>query len=752
MRRLAVWLTIVVLPVPLGLPATAGADVFEPIKLASEGVLSGSTQLQQADSGEDPAISADGQYVAFEGSFGGVEGIWRRDLETGAIEQVAGGDAELPSISENGEYVSFTTNEGGQLAADTNDVADPATPEEPNVYVRDMALAPSQPEAFKLVSAVNNSEEALSYETNKPTSFGAIASGRSAISASGQEVAFVTTATSNLAGPGTPPDQVAVRNVYTKETTLVSVEYDPATGQPKEEDGHDVPVSTTEASGTMYGAVYDGEPQPPRFPLPNAWVGASLSGDGTTVAWMGREIGKQAQMLADEPLLSAPNYTEPLWRRIADGPKAPTRRVTGGSDPANPACVASGETQLPPGEPLLSNPCQGPFEVRAEGTEEGVWKLGTEFDYLPRLSKNGQTVAFLASERDIASGLEFKSSETPSDLYIANMAEDLTRVQALTRLTEVAGGGGAGITRTASIADFGIAPEGNEVAFSTKRTVFPLPSFDYVSSAAGEPGMVELYDLDLADDTITRITHGFASESEPAEEPHKEAQAGQDPYQEEDEGSFSPSFSADGNTLAFSSTASNLVWGDGNGASDAFVDSRKVFSSVATEQYVSGEPPGPTVTPAWTLGATALSRSNGSVLLDVEVPGAGTLRALADSAVTVRSASAARAHHARRASAHQARVATTVAIRAVATATKATPVVGGGLVSLALTLAPSYRSLAEDRGGLSATVSITFTAPGHPAVKTSIPVTFVSSATAHAVRSSHGKAARRAAARGVEHR
>ena len=42
-------------------------------------------------------------YVAFDGSVGGVTGVWRRDLATDAIEQVAGGDAELPSISEDGQ-------------------------------------------------------------------------------------------------------------------------------------------------------------------------------------------------------------------------------------------------------------------------------------------------------------------------------------------------------------------------------------------------------------------------------------------------------------------------------------------------------------------------------------------------------------------------------------------------------------------------------------------------------------------------
>jgi len=100
-------------------PAAAGADVFEPIALVSRGTL-GAGATQQAEYAHDPAISGDGRYLAFDGSIGGITGVWRRDLATGQIEQVAGGDAELPSISANGQYVSFTTNEGASLAEITD--------------------------------------------------------------------------------------------------------------------------------------------------------------------------------------------------------------------------------------------------------------------------------------------------------------------------------------------------------------------------------------------------------------------------------------------------------------------------------------------------------------------------------------------------------------------------------------------------------------------------------------------------------
>ena len=123
--------------------APAGADVFGPISLISQGALGGGG-AEQAEYAHDPAISGDGRYVAFDGSIGGVTGVWRRDLKTGELEQVAGGDAELPSISDNGRYVSFTTNEGLSLPEVSHGQPDSSPHGEAvNVYVRDMAVQPA---------------------------------------------------------------------------------------------------------------------------------------------------------------------------------------------------------------------------------------------------------------------------------------------------------------------------------------------------------------------------------------------------------------------------------------------------------------------------------------------------------------------------------------------------------------------------------------------------------------------------------
>jgi hypothetical protein len=297
-------------------------------------------------------------------------------------------------------------------------------------------------------------------------------------------------------------------------------------------------------------------------------------------------------------------------------------------------------------------------------------------------------------------------------------------MQALRPLTEFAGAKREDIAENAPIVDLGVSPDGSEIAFTTMRTTFPLGSPAYVSPPASVPGMLELFDVDLAQDTLTRVTHGY--EGGPSEQPHREVGAGSDPYGTE-VGALSPSFSEDGNTLAFSSTASNLVYPDGNtpplghesiifDGSDAFAVSRVVFPATPTPQYVSGAPD-PSLTPAWDIGVTALSRSNGSVLLYVQTPGSGTLRANAQSAVRVSRS------RAKRSSSHRGTASATVTERTVAKQLAQTSL--GGLTVLSLKLAKPYSTLAGEHGGLFATVEVSFSAAGHPTVRQSVSVTFL---------------------------
>jgi hypothetical protein len=241
--------------------------------------------------------------------------------------------------------------------------------------------------------------------------------------------------------------------------------------------------------------------------------------------------------------------------------------------------------------------------------------------------------------------------------------------------------------------------------------------------------MVELFDVDLADDTLTRVTHGFDGGA--GEAPHGTEVSGQDPYSSTD-GALSPSFSDSGDTLAFSSTAANLVYGDGNtplqagsttfDGSDAFVVSRVLFGVTPTPQYVSSAPASPPLTPDWRLGVSAISRTNGTVLLEIQTPGAGILRSGAQSAVRVKVGNRSRA---RRSSTHGRAASWTVANRTVAAADARTDV--GALIEVTLKLAKPYSALAGTRGGLSATANLTFSAPGRSILRQSVTVIFLRS-------------------------
>jgi len=720
------------------------ADVFEPIALVSQGQLGSSAQPQQAEYAHDTAISGDGRYVVFDGSIGGVGGVWRRDLQTGALQQVAGGDAELPSISANGRYVSFTTNEGASLAEITYALSGrpPAgsavAKEAVNVYVRDMTLEPSASEAFALASAVNAPGQPvvpLQYQSSEPTRYGAAVAARSAISADGSEVAFVTTAVSDLAGPSTPALQVAVRYLDTHETKLVSRCYASC------RQGVEPAVGAVEAEH-QYGALYPGGSAAFGSPPPYGAYGvspppgASLSADGSTVSWMGEDIAQQAALLPGES--RSAHYVEPLWRRIEPGSETATERVTGGSEPTNPACVASGEASLP-STPSAADPCQGPFVLEEQSKAAGVVNEtgGETGDFVPRLSADGYTVAFVSQAPLVGLGENFGRSRDgqPSDLYVASMRAGPTRRQALTQLTELAGGEEAGSGDTAPIFDFEISPAGDQVAFVTRRIQFPLGSPAYVSPPEPEAGLNELFDADLADDTLTRVTHGFASAGEAGQHAHLPRPVGIDPYPEAGDGALSPSFSGDGDTIAFSSTAANLVYGDGNAppasssgsgaldGSDAFVVARHLFAPTPTPQSIS---PAPTLSlrPAWTLAVNAVSRSDGEVVLYVWPPGAGELRAGAQAQVPVRVVTARRAGGGRRGSHPRVASRPALAYRAVASAAR-NLTAGEEPVAVRLRLANRYAALARQPSGLSATVAVSFAAPGEPLLRERLQVVFV---------------------------
>ena len=112
-------------------------------------------------------------------------------------------------------------------------------------------------------------------------------------------------------------------------------------------------------------------------------LGAGISADGTTVAWTGSNAPAQVRLLGGEN--DDPALAYYLWRRVADGPAAPTRRITGLSDPDDPGCPTDSFNLF---DQTTKGPCFGPL------TDQESLRAGIT-NQVPSLSADGDTVAFL---------------------------------------------------------------------------------------------------------------------------------------------------------------------------------------------------------------------------------------------------------------------------------------------------------------------------------------------------------------------
>jgi WD40-like Beta Propeller Repeat len=707
-RRLALALALCCVTALCG-AASAPAD-FLPIQLQSVGLL------EQFESAGETAISGDGQYLTFEGTLAGVRGIYRKELGSGHLQLVVGGsvyagsplsDAFAPSVSEEGRYISFTSS------ARLVKLANPGN----NVYVRDMQVpapegggACDEEEereengrrcAYELASALGGETQGLTYGESS----GAVASGRVALSANGREIAFVVNAPSDLishqAGElSTPAGQVVVRYLAPRrETVLVSAE--------READGQ---MSGRPVAGGAVTATWSyAETQRPILP------GVALSGDGSTVAWLGAHIPAQVptlegerQVIEDEDGGPRP-YDEPLWRRIEDGSTAPTRRMVGGGDPLAPGC--------PPGGTLAVQACQGPYpglsESRGEiGNNHGWLDNAAGYNGVPQLNTDGWTAVLIGDP------------DSSSNVFLVDMYEGLDRVQAMRQLTrevpvpdvEDPGALPQYVSQAGDIYEAAISPDASRIAFTTQRQQFPLapPYFDETQPA--QLGVLELYQIDLQDESLVRVTHG------PGNAPSNE---GSTVTSAVATGASSPSYSADDLTLGFADSASNLVAGDANQASDAFTVIYHTAPDSAGPVEVGAAPL--ELEPAraqWRLSVVPVVRRDGSVLLQVDVPGRGTLSAAARADVPVASGAARRRRvggKRRSRSARAGSAAVAVQGRIVASARMSASL--ASLLELPLRVSSRYHSLLEARAGLYALVRVEFRGPGGPALSQTVAVT-----------------------------
>jgi len=703
--------------------ALASATIAAPVARADVSpptLVSGSPTVE-ADYGSSAAISSNGLYVAYVGSQVGVSGIYVKNLQTGGLRLVVAGDTGAvdgipklgaPSISADGQYVSFTTTETDLVHGTGSQCS--------SVYVRNMSM-PISPAAFTLASAVDGSSASLTYEGSGDSvncGGGGSASGGAALSGDGSEVAFTVVGASDLmTGNGvitTPPSQVAVRYLRTDTTTLVSQTMASlGSGDPQ-------PVSPgaalTDNSATLPNPG-SGSPGTDADPGDST---AAISTDGTTVAWEGLNIPAQAPAsAADGPVTQANGYDEPLWRRIADGPAAPTRRVIGGDDPtACAGCVGPLNLLFDPNDITGTDagPAFGSF-IAWTGFPGGTVLVPPALpSATPRLSANGQMVAVLSTAPALGEscGRACSSLNPTTNAYVVNMAPGLSRDQAVTRITDWASESFGNLSLAGTIRDIAISPEGDRVAFVTQRTEFPYSPPALITPQLSGAAFPQMYVADLTDGTLQLATLGYDGQAANG------AVTG-------------PSFSADDGPIAFSSDATNLVYG---AFSDAPGGGPEVFTitelkppAVPGTQAIGPPPPNPTITPDWVISATAKRGRAGTVLLSVTVPSAGRLSAVVRAGVPVgrggakrrtpRHQTRARAVTAKRRSGRRDRVETRTLARA------STGAAGAGLVELRLRAPAAYHSLLAGVHGLYATVTVRFAVVGRPPLSERLPVDLI---------------------------
>jgi Tol biopolymer transport system component len=188
--------------------------------------LNSSGQQVIADS-QDPSISADGRYVAFdsEGQFTGGDGngmadVYERDRKTGRTKRVSvnssgqgvPADSESPAVSGDGRFVAFQSD--GQLTPQADYGPFPLL--DADVFVRD-----TKAKKTSRISLKSNGDEA--------SSAAQVPSRDPAISANGRLVTFRTTG-AFVGGDSNGLEDVYVRNRQDQKTQLVSVTSNGAPG------------------------------------------------------------------------------------------------------------------------------------------------------------------------------------------------------------------------------------------------------------------------------------------------------------------------------------------------------------------------------------------------------------------------------------------------------------------------------------------------------------------------------------------
>lgn len=628
-----------------------------------------------ADTDPDPSFTEpDGSSIPTDRQ----GGIFRRPEDGGGLELVADGDlvderdsrrvlirgARNPSISGDGRFVAFSTAQ--RLVPEDTDERGRFV----DVYVRDMAIGlcrplpecPGERNPYTLVSALDGGGTPITYappaEPAPAGNNGSDVAPRASISDDGARVAFRTVENASdapgppVSAPGVPvtePGQLLVRDLTAQATTLVT-------------------------------RVRGGRPDEGR-PAGGAVGASQISGDGTTVVWSGRNAGDQTRFQPGED--SDPNVAFYLWRRVADGPDAATRRITGVSDPDDPAC--SPDETIDASNASATGPCYGPLTATESFNGSVIFApVG--------LSADGYDVAYTTGTLPRGSG---QIEGSAADLFTTSMRPGLSRKQATRELTRE---GVGDLSASGAISDVSMSPDGRHVALVTSRNRFALPALRLTGATRANSTIQDLYLVDRDAGTIERVLLGLR---------------GADPNADVGVGL---SVAEGARRIAFTTAATNLFVGDANQASDAFVigeQSRPGLDEPPPEPERLPEPstevePIPDEEPPVLPVRVLRGLRTGDMRIEVRPPGDGTIVAAASTRLPGRDG--------------RRRASTPLKVVARAKA----PARAGRPKRLTLRLARKQRSRLRRLRRLTTSAQVVFTprAPGARALRRSVTVRF----------------------------
>ena len=499
-----------------------------------------------------PIITPDGQFVVFESYASNFVAddtnnnvdIFVQDRTTGAVTRVStaadgtqgNGNSNHPAISDDGQFVVFRSEASNLVPGDTNDEAD--------FFVKDLSTG-----SLTRVNTASDGTQANSDSYGQP-----------GISANGRFVVFPSVASNLVPGDTNNSSDVFLKDLSTGQTTRVSTSTGgtQASGGPSytpsiSSDGQLV-VFQSFATNLIAGDTNNtGD-----IFLKNVSSG-SLTRVSTTAA------GSQANDYSSEPRISGNgqvvvfrsaatnlvggdtnNFLDVFAKDLSTGAVTRASTASDGSeanhDSYAPSISANGQfiafhtdaTNIVAGDTndrldvVVKNLVSG-SAVRASTASDGT--QGTGESVQSSLSADGQLVAF----RSRASNLVANDTNEDGDIFVKNMATGSVSVSSPTVIPDFAAND--------TVYDPDISADGRFVVFRTSASNV-IPG-DTSHSA-------DIFVRDMATGVVTRAS--TAADGTPA-----------------NHGSTRPRISADGRSVVFISSASNLVPDDNNEVSDVFV-------------------------------------------------------------------------------------------------------------------------------------------------------------------------------------